>query len=170
MKLGEALRPYRFLVKTATSEHGSGEGMFADGLRAHYVVALAGIACFALCAGCALWHSFLATRCMSYQLVIVRYFGRLEGNRWEETHKEKFKEIIGRKQREQKSLLELSRLLLWSATASLVAGALMVVLCTALTVFGGKRSSTISLCRPIGGATQIASLAWPSGSLLYADR
>jgi hypothetical protein len=135
---------YGFLVKAATAESGSSIGVVGTVLKAHYVLALTGILCFFISAGCALFHSFLGTKCMSYQLVILRYFGRRDSGNWDEIHREKFKEIIREKQTQQKSLLRLQSWLLGLATFSLILGALMVVLCTGAAVLSHGSSQTPS--------------------------
>jgi hypothetical protein len=123
---------YGILIKMTTDEHGS---RFLDALREHRTVAGAGVAAFAVCAGCALFHGFLATKCLGHQLVIARYFGRLEGARWSERYHELFRDIIRRQQQRQKLVLRAGNLLLWISTIALTSGAVCAASCFALVIF-----------------------------------
>jgi hypothetical protein len=123
---------YGILIKMTTDEHGS---RFLDALREHRTVPGAGVAAFAVCAGCALFHGFLATKCLGHQLVIARYFGRLEGARWSERYHELFRDIIRRQQQRQKLVLRAGNLLLWISTIALISGAVCAASCFALVIF-----------------------------------
>src|SRR6267142_2179558 len=118
------LAVYGFLIKLGTEQ-----SSILDALRKHSIIAALGVVAFASCAAFALIHGFLATKCLGYQLIISRYFARLEGDRWEEKSKESFRGIIRQKQREQKSILQVGNSSLLVATIALIGGATMVALC-----------------------------------------
>jgi hypothetical protein len=99
------------------------------------IVGLCGLVAFAVCAGCALWHGLLSSRCLHHQLVISRYFGRLERGRWDECAKEAFREEIRRQQMEQRAVLITGNWYLVVATGTLIVGAAMVCLCSILVLF-----------------------------------
>jgi hypothetical protein len=128
------LGAYGFLLKAATGEHGSMH-IVGEALLNHYLITLIGIAGFGFCAGSALFHGYLEVKCMHYQLTILRYFGRLEGDRWHETEKDLFRKVIEEKQKSQRFLLGIARIILRVATISLIAGAFSVVVCSALVLF-----------------------------------
>jgi hypothetical protein len=135
IKLGGELGPQRLIQVTETQK----------------VVALFGAVAFAICAGCALMHGFMSSQCLGHQLVISRYFGRLEGNRWDEHHKELFREEIRRQQAEQKNVLIRGNRLLLLATISLIVGTLLVALCVGLALFVAPPQATTNLpLAPIG--------------------
>jgi hypothetical protein len=66
--------------------------------------------------------------------VIVRYFNRLEGNRWEESNKEQFREIIKKRQAEQRLVLRVGGSMLLIATLTLILGAVLVAICSILVI------------------------------------
>jgi hypothetical protein len=116
-------------------------GFLIKSVGKHYVtpfqkiVGLLGVVAFATSAACALWHGLLSSRCLHHQLVISRYFGRLEGDRWDECAKEAFRVEIRRQQMEQRAVLTSGNWYLLAATGSLIAGAGMVCLCSILVLF-----------------------------------
>jgi len=67
---------YGFLIKLATDNQSSA---YNYAIRHHKVLAVCGVAAFAICTACALMHGFMSSQCLGYQLLISRYFGRLEG-------------------------------------------------------------------------------------------
>jgi len=123
---------YGVLIKMTTDEHGS---RFLAALREHRVLAGAGVVAFAVCAGCALFHGFLATKCLGHQLVIARYFGRRQGERWSERYHRLFLSIIRQQQRRQRLVLRVGNFLLWISTIALVGGAVCAAACFALVIF-----------------------------------
>jgi len=126
---------YGFLIKMAVDEPGQ-EHHFLHALREHQVIAAFGVAALAICAACALANGFLSAKCLGYQLTISRYFGRLEGERWDTEHKKSFKKIIEEQQKSQKSILRLGNYLLLAATIALIVGAAIVAVCSGLVLFG----------------------------------
>ena len=126
------LGAYGFLIKLAADKPGS---EFLLALQKNRWLALCGVASFALSAACALLHGFMSTQCLGHQLVISRYFGRLEGNRWDDRHKEDFRAEIKRQQKEQRAILIKGNHCLLVATVALIAGAVLVATCTCLVLF-----------------------------------
>jgi hypothetical protein len=126
---------YGFLIKLATDEPAP-QQRFLHAMQGHKILAGCGVAAFAICAACALTHGFMATRCLGHQLVISRYFGRLEGDRWDELHKDSFRVEIQRQQREQRTVLMRGNRLLLVATLALIFGAGLTALCSGLVLFG----------------------------------
>jgi hypothetical protein len=124
---------YGFLIKMGAEEPQRGNG-FLVALIAHHTLAGIGVLSFAVCAACSLFHGFLASKCLGYQLVIVRYFNRLEGNRWEESNKEQFREIIKKRQAEQRLVLRVGGSMLLIATLTLILGAVLVAICSILVI------------------------------------
>jgi uncharacterized membrane protein len=120
---------YGFLIKLATDKPGS---EFLHMLRNYRVLALCGVVAFAICAACSLLNGFMSSLCLSHQLVISRYFGRLEGNRWDEHHKGQFREEIKRQQKEQRAVLIRGNRFLVVATFALIIGAALVAACSVL--------------------------------------
>jgi hypothetical protein len=128
---------YGFLIKLATDEP-SPQQRFLHAIQGHQILAAYGVAAFAVCAACALMHGFMATRCLGHQLVISRYFGRLEGDRWDELHKESFRVEIQRQQSEQRIVLIRGNRLLLVATFALIFGAGLTALCSALSFLASE--------------------------------
>src|SRR5579864_1465304 len=75
---------YGFLIKLASEQK-------LAVTQSEKIVGLCGLFAFAISAGCALLHGVLSSRCLGHQLVISRYLGRLEGDRWDEGHKQDFR-------------------------------------------------------------------------------
>jgi hypothetical protein len=128
------LTVYGFLIKMAADEPGD-KRLFLQAIRDHNLLATAGIIAFASSAACALMHGFLATKCLQHQLVISRYFGRLEGDRWDDDAKKEFREIIQSQQTAQRSVLRWGTRFLLIATTALISGSIMVGLCSGLVLF-----------------------------------
>lgn len=126
---------YGFLIKLATDEPGP-QQRFLHAMQGHNILVGCGVSAFAICAACALMHGFMATRCLGHQLVISRYFGRLEGDRWDEPQKECFRTEIRRQQSEQRVVLIRGNRLLLAATFALIFGAGATALCSSLVLFG----------------------------------
>lgn len=126
---------YGFLIKIGTEERGTA-ATFLRALQNHTLLAVWGVIAFAVCAACSLFHGFLASKCLGYQLVIVRYFHRLDGDQWDASAKEKFREIIHQKQSDQRMILSLGSLMLLIATLALIAGAVLVATCSILVLLG----------------------------------
>jgi hypothetical protein len=125
---------YGFLIKMATDEPGD-KHLFLEALRNHDLLALIGVVAFAASAACGLLHGFLSTKCLGHQLVISRYFGRLEGDRWDNNSKQAFRDIIKEQQVSQRAVLKLGTAFLLASTIALIVGAVMVGLCSALVLF-----------------------------------
>jgi hypothetical protein len=123
------LAVYGFLIKLGTSERGN---EFFPAMQHNKWLVVSGVVAFAICAGFALLHGFMTSQCLGHQLLISRYFGRLEGDRWDERHKEDFQEEIRRQQREQKIVLIRANCFLSVATFALIFGAALVALCSGL--------------------------------------
>jgi hypothetical protein len=123
---------YGFLMKLGGE---SGHQQLVPATEIQKVVALGGAVAFAVCAGCALMHGVMSSQCLGHQLVISRYFGRLEGDRWDESHKESFRQEIRRQQSEQRNVLIRGNRLLLLATIFLIVGALLVAFCCGLMIF-----------------------------------
>jgi hypothetical protein len=124
---------YGFLLKLATDTASSGVYLLA--LQKDKYVVLGGTVSFAICAAGALLHSFLSNQCLGHQLVISRYFGRLEGNRWDERQKEHFREEIRRQQKSQRTVLIFGNRCLLLATLALICGAVLTAVCSGLMLF-----------------------------------
>lgn len=107
------LGAYGLLIKMVAGETGK---EFLKALREHQLLAIIGVVAFAICAGCGLLHGFLFTKFLRYQLVISRYFGRLEGTRWDEKAKDGFRKIIQTQQTAQKSILLIANRFLVAST------------------------------------------------------
>jgi hypothetical protein len=122
---------YGFLLKIATSS----EAKYLEALKPHRYLVLGGTAAFTVCAAGALLHGFLSNQCLGHQLVISRYFGRLEGSRWSERQKEHFREEIRRQQKSQRKILIFGNRCLLLATLALICGALLVAICSDLMLF-----------------------------------
>jgi|ERR1017187_97678 hypothetical protein len=127
---------YGFLIKLGTEEKGTAQ-KFLMALQQHKFLAGTGVAAFALCAGCALFHGYETARCLAYQLIIARYLNRLEGDRWSPQDKDRFRDVIKEKQRCQKGVVKVGTVLLFTATTSLVVGAVLVAVCSVLVLFRG---------------------------------
>ncbi|HEY5039128.1 MAG TPA: hypothetical protein VIJ93_08670 [bacterium] len=127
---------YGFLIKMAADEKGD-KHLFLQAMRDQKIPAMMGVVAFALCAASALFQGFLATKCLSHQLIISRYFGRLEGNRWDEKDKESFRNTIKENQVAQKCVLKWGGWLLFTATIALICGAVLMGLCSGLVLFNG---------------------------------
>lgn len=125
---GLGLGVYGFLIKSGFEQR-----FLAT--TAQKIMASGGVAAFAICAACALLHGFMSSQCLGHQLVISRYFGRLEGSRWDEHLKETFRQEIRRQQVQQRSVLILGNRLLLAATISLMCGAGLVAICSSLALF-----------------------------------
>jgi hypothetical protein len=108
---------YGFLIKMATDQP-SIEREYLAVIREHRYLAVSGVAAFAVSPACALMHGFLATKCLGHQLVISRYFGRLEGCRWPERDKTLFRQVIQYQQKAQHKVLRWGTGLLLVATLS----------------------------------------------------
>ena len=104
-------------------------------LPTHPYIVISGLASFAVCASGALLHSFFSNQCLGYQLVISRYFGRLEGDRWDDGMKEKFREEIKLQQRSQRSMLIVGNYCLLVATVALIFGAVLVAICACIAIW-----------------------------------
>jgi hypothetical protein len=126
---------YGFLIKIGT-EGNVDAGRFLRALQQNRTLAGAGVIAFAVCAGCSLFHGFLASKCLGYQLVIIRYFNRLEGDRWDVGAHEMFRTIIQQRQSEQRFIMTCGNLLLLIATVALIAGAVLIALCSVLVILG----------------------------------
>ncbi len=124
---------YGFLLKWG--EGVSGNNPVVHTMALHPLVSAAGIVGFAVCAICGLFHGFFGTKCLGYQLVISRYFGRLEGDRWDDEKKSVFREIIKTQQRKQRRILRIGNWLLWTSTVALGFGAVFVAICSSLVLF-----------------------------------
>jgi hypothetical protein len=107
------------------------------------VVTLAsiGILSFAVCAACSLFHGFLVSKCLGYQLVIARYLNRLEGNRWDDSNKKLFRETIKKRQAEQRLVLRAGSVMLVIGTFALIFGAALVAICSVLVIAGQAKGS-----------------------------
>jgi hypothetical protein len=110
---------YGFLIRLASEQR-------IHATRIQEIVGLCGVGAFAISAGCGLVHGLMTSQCLGHQLVISRYLGRLEGNRWDEHHKEDFREEIRRQQKEQKIVLIQGNRFLLVATLALIIGALLI--------------------------------------------
>ena len=127
---------YGFLIKIVIDEKG-GTHLFLQAMRDYKLLAIMGVVAFALCAASALFQGFLSTKCLSHQLIISRYFGRLEGNRWNEADKESFRNTIKENQVAQKRVLKWGGWLLFTATIALIFGAVLIGLCSGLVLLNG---------------------------------
>jgi hypothetical protein len=125
---------YGFLIKMATDQPGVAREYFVA-IQEHRYLAVLGVAAFAASAACALMHGFLATKCLGHQLIISRYFGRLEGSRWPEPDKTLFRQVIHYQQKAQHKVLRWGTSLLFIATISLIIGAVLVGICSSLILF-----------------------------------
>jgi|HubBroStandDraft_6_1064221.scaffolds.fasta_scaffold56074_3 hypothetical protein len=124
---------YGFLLKLATDTPSG--GVYLRALQKDKYIVLGGTVAFAICAAGGLLHSFLSNQCLGHQLVISRYFGRLEGNRWDERQKEHFREEIRRQQKSQRSVLIFGNSCLLLATIALICGAVLTAVCSSLMLF-----------------------------------
>jgi hypothetical protein len=127
---------YGFLIKIGEEEKTNTGCAVLRALQHHGELAGVGVAAFAICAVCSLFHGFLSSKCLGYQLVIVRYFNRLEGDRWDLSAKEGFRRLIQQRQSDQRRVLNCGSWMLLIATTALIAGALLVALCSVLVVLG----------------------------------
>jgi hypothetical protein len=126
------LGSYGFLIKLSVGPPAS--AMYDQAIQRHSVMIACGVLAFAVCAASVLLNGFLATKCLSHQLVISRYLGRLDGNRWDETAKGSFLRIIREQQRAQLSVLTLGGQSLLLATVALATGAVLTAVCSALVI------------------------------------
>ena len=126
------LGAYGFLIKMAAEQGGD---KYLEALRMHKILAATGVAAFAICASCALLNGFLANKCLMQQLTIVRYFGRLEGDRYDERQKESFRNVIRQQQVAQKLVLKRGGAALFAATIALITGGILFALCSGLVLF-----------------------------------
>jgi hypothetical protein len=126
------LGAYGFLIKMAADQGGD---RYLEALRIHKVLAVLGVAAFAICASCALLNGFLATKCLAHQLIIARYFGRLDGDRYDEHTKESFRDVIQEHQRAQKRVLRFGNGCLLAATLALIGGGILFAFCSGLVLF-----------------------------------
>jgi hypothetical protein len=124
---------YGFLLKVATDAT-SGNAYLQE-LRHHNYLAGGAIVAFAICATGALLHGFFSNQCLGHQLVISRYFGRLEGDRWDERSKEQFREEIRHQQRDQRRILIFGNRCLLLATVALICGAVLIAACSSFVFF-----------------------------------
>jgi hypothetical protein len=127
------LGAYGFLIKLSSGSTENASN-FEHAIQRHSILAVCGVLAFAICSVCALMNGFLATKCLSHQLVISRYLGRLEGNRWDDDAKESFRRVIREQQQAQRSVLTLGNQSLFLATVALANGAGFTAVCSVLVI------------------------------------
>jgi hypothetical protein len=119
------LAAFGFLIKIAVDRT-----ELLSALRRQSVPAVIGVSAFALCAASALLHGYLGSKCLYYQLNILRHLQRLGSDRWNDHDKKISLDFVANQRRKQASALKLSAILLLIATFSLVAGAFSVAFCS----------------------------------------
>jgi hypothetical protein len=127
------LTAFGFLIKLAVD---SADKSLMHSLQLHRVFAIIGVASFALCAACALSDSYLGSKCLHYQLNILRHLKRLESDRWVDSDKAKSRSFVLKERTAQADALRLGSLLLLISTFSLVAGATSVAVCSTMVLLG----------------------------------
>jgi hypothetical protein len=133
---------FGFLIKFASLESSA----LLEASTLQKCSAMASLAFFALCASCALYNSSMTNQGLDYQLIICRFFGRIESERWDEMMKQNFRNEVQRLQGGQKRILQRGHVALVLAKLFLVSGAVSVAVCCGLVIFSHRDCTT----RPLG--------------------
>jgi hypothetical protein len=146
---------FAFLIKFASLESPSAISQAPWYQKAS---ALGSLFSFAVCAALALYSSYTTSQCLDHQLIICRYFGRIESDRWDERMKHLFGEQIRHERGEQLRTTQLGQMALIGSTLSLMSGALCVAICCSIVLLQPHPSTqqtgaSPSMGQKIGNAT-----------------
>jgi len=123
-----------FIAKAGMNASGDPTKTLVGFVR-HPVFPVLGLAAFALVAGCALFCSYLNSRCLKLQIDILRLITRIESDRWVEAEQLVNIAELARNRGTQKRMLELGRELMLVAVVALIVGAVSTVLSFVLALF-----------------------------------
>ncbi len=127
---------YGFFISKAGMDKAGDPTRALLGFAQHPLFPSLGLLAFALSAGLALSGGYLNSRCLKYQIDILRLLGREESGRWEEPV-EQFQNNanLAENRKTQKRLLNTGRDLIFFAVVALIIGASATVVSFVIALF-----------------------------------
>jgi hypothetical protein len=129
---------YGFFISKAGMDKAGPPTNLLIGFAEHRYVALSGLVAFAISAACALYCSYLNSRCLKLQIDILRLLGRGESERWQDADERASNSAnLASDRAAQRRMLKQGRDLIFVAIVSLMVGAFATVVSFVLALFRG---------------------------------
>jgi hypothetical protein len=126
---------YGFFIAKAGMDTSGDPTRTLLGFVKHPVFPVLGLLAFALATGCALFCSYLNSRCLKLQVDILRLFTRIESGRWTDAEQNINAEKLAEDRAMQKRMLQRARDLMLAAVVAVIVGAVSTVVSFVLALF-----------------------------------
>lgn len=133
---------YGFFISKAGMDKGGDPTRALLAFVDHPVFPALGLFAFAISAACALSCGYLNSRCLKFQIDILRLLGRKESGRWEEPDEQVTNATnLAENRQKQGRLLKLGRELIFLSVVSLIVGASATVISFIVALFNAHANS-----------------------------